>query len=227
MSLILNIDTSTEKASVSLASEGRLLESISNENQKDHAAFLQPAVSELFKNNGLDIKDLEAVALANGPGSYTGLRVGMASAKGFCYALNKPLITIGTLELMAASAIAAQNSGPTVFCPMIDARRMEVFTALYDDKMEVLNPPQAMILDENSWSVELNQQPILFLGNGAPKWMAICQHLNAFFTEIDISPAIFSLYSYKQHQDKNYTPLAYSEPYYLKAFHTTQKRQAT
>ena len=105
MSFIINIDTATEIATVSLAADGILLQSISNENQKDHAAFLQPAIKQLLINNQLKTNQLSAVAVVNGPGSYTGLRVGMASAKGLCYALNKPLITVGTLEFMAASAI--------------------------------------------------------------------------------------------------------------------------
>ena len=133
MSLILNIDTASEKAHVSFAKNGLIINSLSCESQKEHASFLQTAIQQLTKNTNIFLTDIDAVAVTAGPGSYTGLRVGMASAKGLCYALKKPLITISSLEVLTISALDLfQNTGESVLlCPMIDARRMEVFTAVY------------------------------------------------------------------------------------------------
>jgi len=134
MSLILNIDTASENAHVSLAKDGQVLHTLSNDSQKEHASFLQAAIEQLIKNAAVSFKEVDAVAVTAGPGSYTGLRVGFASAKGLCYALKKPFITIGTLEVLTVSALqlyppAADEN--ILCCPMMDARRMEVFTAIY------------------------------------------------------------------------------------------------
>ena len=122
MSMILNIDTSSESASVSIASDGELLYSLVNENQKDHAGFLHQAIKMVMEMASAALSSLSAIAVVHGPGSYTGLRVGMASAKGLCYALNKPFITIGTLDMMANAAINSdENLNSNLFCPLIDA----------------------------------------------------------------------------------------------------------
>ena len=145
MSLILNIDTATDIAHISISKSGVILDSVTNKEQKDHGSFLQPAIQQLLKNNFISIQELDAIAISAGPGSYTGLRVGMASAKGLCFALEKPLITISSLEIIAYAAILeagtqTANTG-VLFCPMIDARRMEVFTALFSPELEpVLEP---------------------------------------------------------------------------------------
>jgi tRNA threonylcarbamoyladenosine biosynthesis protein TsaB len=227
MEYILSIDTSTETSLVCLAENGVLVGSKTNESQKDHASFLQPAIKELLDEVSAGFADLVAISVANGPGSYTGLRVGLASAKGLCYALQLPLITIGTLKLMAASAIEQlkpPDSG-TFFCPMIDARRMEVFTAMYNGLLEELAASDAIILQNDSFETYLEQQPVIFTGTGATKWKAICTHKNAFFENINISPTVFSRISMQLFENQQFTDLAYSEPAYIKAFYTTQKRQ--
>ena len=226
MSLILNIDTATETATVSLAADGKVLQCISNANQKDHAAFIQPAIQQLLEHNQIAINSLDAIAVVNGPGSYTGLRVGMASAKGLCYALGKPLISIGTLELMAASAVeqVAPKTGQW-FCPMIDARRMEVFTAVYDDLGNVIVEPCAMILDEQSFADLLADHRLIFFGNGADKYMTIQQHANAVFKKIVVDVAVLSRLTWELNQQQKFTSLAYSEPFYIKAFYSAQKGQ--
>ena len=170
---------------------------------------------------------LDAIAVVNGPGSYTGLRVGMASAKGMCYALNKPLITIGSLELMAASAIAQQIIVDTeiLFCPMIDARRMEVFTALYTGDMKVIIEPCALILNEDLFASELAQHSIIFSGNGSDKFMTITQSQNAVFKKIKVDVNILVQLTSKLASSKHFTPLAYSEPLYVKDFYSAQKGQ--
>ncbi len=227
MGYILSIDTSTETAQVCLSANGLLLGSRTNTNQKDHASFLQPAINDLLHDVKAGFSDLVAISVANGPGSYTGLRVGLASAKGLCYALQLPLITVGTLELMAASAIeqAAPADHPTLFCPMIDARRMEVFTAMYSEESEELLAPAAIILDAGSFEAYLEQNRIIFTGSGANKWKTICMHKNAFFDNINISAAVFSRISMQLFENQQFADLAYTEPAYIKAFYTTQKRQ--
>jgi tRNA threonylcarbamoyladenosine biosynthesis protein TsaB len=226
MSIILNIDTASEKAHVSLAKNGLVINSLSSESQKEHASFLQTAIQQLTKNTGLFLKDIDAVAVTEGPGSYTGLRVGMASAKGLCYALKKPLITIGSLEVLTISALDLfQNTGESLlFCPMIDARRMEVFTAVYQNDLSVYMHPCAMILDEFSFEKELSKNKILFFGSGSDKWKFICKHTNAVIKTVSIRPEAMSKQSNLFYSENKFTELAYSEPFYLKEFQTVIKK---
>ena len=193
MSIILNIDTSGSIAVVSLAKNGILIDLLSNENQKDHAAFLHPAIDSLLKKNALTTSDIKAVAVVEGPGSYTGLRVGMASAKGFCFALNIPLLTIGSLELLTAEAlknIPPHKQGlPIILCPMIDARRMEVFTGLYSVSGECILEPMAIVLDEYAFIQQMDNSIVYYFGSGAAKWKNTCIHSNARFIEIS-NPAV-------------------------------------
>jgi len=222
MSLILNIDTAIDTAFISIAKDGEIIAVMSNAAQKDHGGFLQPAIKEMLKITGITMKDLDAVSISVGPGSYTGLRVGMASAKGLCYALNKPLITIGTLEILAFAAIVASgntpNPGTLLLCPMIDARRMEVFTALYNHQLAPVLAPCAMILDENSFANRLLKNKILFFGNGAKKWELICRNENAIFKPIFNNPLAMSKLAHDKFKDKDFADLAYTEPLYLKEF---------
>lgn len=222
MSLLLNIDTSSERAHVSFAKDGVILEALSNEKQKEHASFLQAAIQQLVKNTGIQLKEIDAVAVTSGPGSYTGLRVGMASAKGLCYALKKPLITIGTLEVLTASALDSSEDieNEILFCPMLDARRMEVYTAIYQNNLSVFSAPSALILDESAYEKLLANNKIVFFGSGSPKWQSICKHPNASFKQVTIQPESMSKLSISLFLKKNFTELAYSEPLYLKEFQT-------
>jgi tRNA threonylcarbamoyladenosine biosynthesis protein TsaB len=228
MSLILNIDTSTETAHVSIAKAGNVLRSSKNESQTDHASFLQPAIQQLVKDTGIALTDIDAIAVTAGPGSYTGLRVGMASAKGLCYALNKPLIMLNTLEVLTASAIrklAGHHVNEHIlFCPMIDARRMEVFTAIYDPQLATILPPQALILEEQSFKEQLINNPLIFFGSGSAKWNAICHDPNASFEMISILPEAMSSLSNLFFSRNQFADLAYSEPFYLKEFQTVIKK---
>jgi tRNA threonylcarbamoyladenosine biosynthesis protein TsaB len=227
MGLILNIDTATEHAHVSVAKDGHVLHSICSESQKEHAFFLQNAIQQLIKLTSLNLKDIDAVAVTAGPGSYTGLRVGMASAKGLCYALKKSLITISTLEVLTASAVQLFPPGNEnlLYCPMIDARRMEVFTAIYQHDLSVLMNPCAMILDEFSFEKELLKNEITFFGNGSDKWKLVCKQANAIFKEVSILPEALSKSSNKLLSEKKFTDLAYSEPFYLKEFQSVIKNE--
>jgi len=228
MSIILNIDTATETAHVSLAKDGIVLMSYPNQTQKDHASFLQPAIQKLCNHTGIELKDIDAIAVTGGPGSYTGLRVGLASAKGLCYALSKPLIMINTLEVLTASTFSTvidqQVDDSTLFCPMIDARRMEVFTAIYDRGLTEVLSPCAMILDEHSFQDELRKSNIIFFGSGSEKWKAICQGANASFAEVSIRPEAMASLSANFFSTGRFVDPAYSEPFYLKDFQTVTKR---
>lgn len=223
MSVILNIDTAIDTAYVSIAKDGEILASLSNTAQKDHGGFLQPAIQELTHKTGIPMKDFEAIAIAAGPGSYTGLRVGMASAKGLCYALNIPLITIGTLEILAFAAILetqnSASSNQSLLCPMIDARRMEVFTALYDQQLKLVLDPCAMVLEEISFANNLLKNQVLFFGNGSKKWEMICRNKNAQFMPVSNNPLAMSKLAHTNFENKDFANLAYSEPLYLKEFY--------
>ena len=225
MSWILQIDTALETASVSIAFDGKLVAEKLNIIQKDHASFLQPSIVELLAVAAISINQIDAIAVVNGPGSYTGLRVGMASAKGLCYALNKPLITIGSLEIMAATAIEQinKNDDAVLFCPMIDAKRMEVFTAVYNQYMNVMTVPCAIVLTENLFVNWMLKKRLYFFGNGAPKWKLICSNDNAHFITVENNNVIVSSLVNKNYNKKEFANLAYSEPAYLKEFYSPLK----
>jgi tRNA threonylcarbamoyladenosine biosynthesis protein TsaB len=223
MALILNIDTALETAYLTLAKDGELLVSSVNDHQKEHAAWLQPAIQKLMKVAGLNLRELTAVGISIGPGSYTGLRVGLSAAKGICYALRIPLVTEVSLRLMAYSAIKYSEADDLLpdhllFCPMIDARRMEVFTAIYDQSMREIIKPQSMVLTENVFEKYLRRQKMLFLGNGSIKYQQLCPDLNALFKEIPLNPVAISTLTYKNFIGNNFADLAYTEPLYLKEF---------
>ena len=221
MNVILNIDTSVETASVSVSKDGVLLSYLKNTVQKEHASFLHNAVNLVLTEASLDIKKLDAIAVVNGPGSYTGLRVGLASAKGLCYALNKPLITIGTLNALAAAAISSTkepNSGSALFCPMIDARRMEVYTAIFDDTMTERIPASALILHESSFEKMLTENNMFFFGSGSVKWRNMINSKKAYFVDaVDPTAAICQL-SHTKYLNNDFSNLSYCEPLYVKEF---------
>ncbi|MFN8253398.1 MAG: tRNA (adenosine(37)-N6)-threonylcarbamoyltransferase complex dimerization subunit type 1 TsaB [Ferruginibacter sp.] len=220
MSYILHIDTATERAHVSLAKDGLLLQAMENDQQKDHAAFVQTGIQQLLYDAGISFEPVAAIAVTAGPGSYTGLRVGMASAKGLCYALNKPLIAVNTLEVMAKAAQTQAAMNDVLYCPMIDARRMEVFTAIYSNHMETVLEPAALIVDENSYSEHLQKNKIHFFGSGSSKWQQVCRDSNAVFINLFDLPAAFTALSYYYYNQNKFSDLAYSEPYYIKEFKT-------
>ena len=219
MALILNIDSSLETASVSIARDGRILLHEINIVQKQHASFLHSAVQKLTNDLQITLKDLDAIACTIGPGSYTGLRVGLAAAKGFCYALDKPLITIGTLEAMAHSIQMQYNEKQILFCPMIDARRMEVYTALYKQPLQELKPAHAVVIGEHFFKEELKKNKILFFGNGMEKFKKCSDNEQAVFVEMgDIHFSISDL-SFKNFSERQFAPLAVSVPLYAKEFY--------
>ena len=227
MGLILQIDTATEHASICLSSNGISLLSKVSTDQKNHGSFLQPAILELMAEYGQQLSDLDAIAVSEGPGSYTGLRVGLASAKGLCYALEKPLIMINTLKIIAVSAIKSigESQNAHLYVPMIDARRMEVFTATYDSNLNTVSAPNAKVLDESSFQSILNEKSIVFSGSGTIKFNSICHHPNALFTNVQHQSEDMSELAFNALEKKDFVNLAYSEPYYLKSFYSPPQKK--
>lgn len=223
MSLILNIDTAIDKASVCLAKEEEVIGLMMNDDPRDHAAWLHPAIVELLQKNDCPVTKLDAIAVSIGPGSYTGLRVGLSAAKGFCYALNIPLITVNTLE-MIAFAVKEEAAGVDLICPMIDARRMEVFTAQYDKTLKEKVSPHAMILDERSLAAILSTNRVLFCGNGSNKARSFLSDPHAFFTITESNASHLAFLSVNRFRKKEFAELAYTEPLYLKEFYTPSSR---
>jgi tRNA threonylcarbamoyladenosine biosynthesis protein TsaB len=221
MSLILNIDTAVDSASICLAQDGRSLGLLVNPDQKEHAAWLHPAINELLKKNGLTPAQLGAIAVSIGPGSYTGLRVGLASAKGLCYALNIPLVAISTLRIMA---LAVQKEATDLICPLIDARRMEVFAAVYDKELGEKIAPHALIIDEKSFSTLLAENKILFCGNGSQKLQPLVSATSAFFTGTTADATHLAQLSHDHFSRKSFANLIYTEPLYIKEFYSPHRK---
>lgn len=228
MPLILNIDTALESACVSLAENEQVVRFSINENRNDHAAWLHTAIRKLMVDSNTPISDLDAVGVSAGPGSYTGLRIGLAAAKGLCYALEIPLVTVNTLEMLAVGAIKGFNSQHKnllqneliLYCPMIDARRMEVYTAVYNSSLEIIVEPHARILDENTFNDLLKRHKIHFLGNGSLKFQQICKSQQAIFRNIPLNPHALPMLTYRNFIGNNFATLPYAEPLYLKEFFT-------
>lgn len=221
MALILHIDTALETASVCLANSGRLLQLEENKNRNNDAGWLHPAIEKMMQQQSVQFSQLHAVAVTIGPGSYTGLRIGLSAAKGMCYALQIPLIAVGTLQMMA---FAARQEPVDLLAPLIDARRQEVFAALYNKNLNPVMAPQALIVQQNSFDAYLPENRILFFGNGSTKVQQIIKHKNACFKTIPVNATSLILLAEKFFNQKLFVPVAYAEPLYLKEFHTaTQK----
>ena len=230
MALLLNIDTATDQASVCLSLNTDLIQEIKSADQKNHGSFLQPSIQQILQQNNLTIQQIDAVTVTHGPGSYTGLRVGLASAKGICYALQKPLITINTLEVMAWATRwhviknLVLNTAYQI-CPMIDARRMEVFTATYNEALECVSPTTPLILNEQSFENELNKNIMIFSGNGSHKLKNILKNTNAIFVdELHSSASMISI-ALNKFNSKSFTSLAYRVPYYGKEFYSPASKK--
>lgn len=217
MSLLLHIDTAVSSSSICISEGAEPQAWRINPETRDSAAWLHVAIRQLLHEQKISIKDLSAISVSAGPGSYTGLRVGMATAKGLCYALNIPLITIGTLKMMSA---AARNEPFDLLCPMIDARRMEVFTALYNKDLNEVLPPVNMILDENSFQSQLEHKTICFFGNGSEKAKTLIHHSHASFAHYDIDARQLCALAADAYAHKDFADLAYSVPVYVKDFYS-------
>lgn len=224
MPYILNIHTATDTAIINLCSGKQILATSMNHNPKEHALFLHSAISELMEQTGIDVKKLDAIGVSSGPGSYTGIRVGLATAKGLCYALKIPLITFNSLEIMAFSSSAQTADREALYCPMIDARRMEVYTAIYDFNLQEMASPSAIILDENAFSDRLKYTRIFFSGEGSIKFKNLTANTNAIFIDVSISSESIATISLKKYETNLFENLPYAKPLYIKDFHTIFKK---
>lgn len=219
MALILHIDTALQQANIGIAKDGELILNLRNEDQYNHASFVQPAIQEVLQQSGINIESIDAVGITAGPGSYTGLRVGMASAKGLAYTLQKPLLSVGTLQVMTVAAIE-KFPGFDFYCPMIDARRNEVYTALYTPGLEAKMAAQPLILDHSSFEQQLSKEKILFFGNGSIKYRNILSsHNNALFESVEYTGAHIAQCLFNSFKHNAFENVAYAEPLYLKDFY--------
>ena len=217
MALILCLETATKSCSVALAKDGDLLCFKHEVSEKySHSEKLTPFIEFVLQEQGIAPSDLDAIAVSKGPGSYTGLRIGVSTAKGLCYALDKPLISISTLESMAR---AIQKQYPNkVYCPMIDARRMEVYTAFFQAGIQ-LTDIEAHIVETDSFSKILAKEEVLFFGDGADKCQGLIKDTNATFVT-NIYPSAKDMIAIAENAfvEQKFENIAYFEPYYLKDF---------
>jgi tRNA threonylcarbamoyladenosine biosynthesis protein TsaB len=226
MAVILNIETSTSVCSVALSAEGMILRHHEEMNGRNHATVLSGFIKSCLDFIREKEIKLEAIAVSIGPGSYTGLRIGLSEAKGLAYALDVPLIGVDTLQLMAVSVMFNHDVDPdALFAPMIDARRMEVYTGVYDMALTPLLNPTPLILDETSYAQFLEQHKVLFFGDGSEKAKAVIKHPNATFIP-DITPLAVDMVALadRAYSNRQFLDLAYSVPTYLKDFQATKAK---
>lgn len=216
MLYILNIHTATDKALINLMKDEEILGTYSNNETKQHASFLHVAIKELLEQYNVEIKNLDAIGVSLGPGSYTGIRVGLATAKGLCYALKIPLISYTSLEIMALSASIITKDSNALYCPMIDARRMEVYTALYDYNQKEIMPPTAVVLDATSFAENLRDCKIFFSGSGSNKFQQIVKNGNAVFLTDGLSSASLSKIAWKKYINRDFENQLSAKPLYIK-----------
>ncbi len=251
MALILNIETATTVCSVSLAKDGRLISLKEQNGDYSHAENLTLFIEDVCKQANVNLFQVDAIAISKGPGSYTGLRIGVSTAKGLCYSLDKPLIALDTLKYLSIavssrdvtvssneekssrnvtlSGVEGRNFDgriTSLFCPMLDARRMEVYCAIYDSDGNVLKETAAEIIDEHSFSDVLKTNKVIFFGDGASKCKEIfSKNSNAVFID-DIVPSAKDMVtlSEKAYNEKQFEDVAYFEPFYLKDFVAGKKK---
>ncbi|MGM9822403.1 MAG: tRNA (adenosine(37)-N6)-threonylcarbamoyltransferase complex dimerization subunit type 1 TsaB [Muribaculaceae bacterium] len=227
MPVILHIETSTDVCSVALTAEGAILKHYEEFKPMSHAVVLSDFIKGCLDHLADHEMKLDAVAVSIGPGSYTGLRIGLSEAKGLAYALGVPLIGVDTLQLMAVSVMFNHDVEPeAMFAPMIDARRMEVYTGVYSLALETLMEPRPLILDENSYAEWLEKGPVLFFGNGSDKARDLLSHPNARFIA-DIKPLAVDMLALADRDFRagRFLDLAYSVPRYLKDFQATRPKK--
>lgn len=219
----MNIETSGRTCSVSLSENSTIVGFRETNTEKSHASLLSPFIDEVLKKAGQEFSGLNAVSVSKGPGSYTGLRIGVSTAKGIAFALELPLLGINTLEILSNGFLENfpeyRNNENILLCPMIDARRMEVYTCLYTGNLQMHTQISAEIIKEDSFKSHLKEKEIIFFGDGALKCKDIIKDKNAIFHEFkDISARYMNTLSFRAYQDKKYEDPAYFEPFYLKDF---------
>ncbi|MCM1349058.1 MAG: tRNA (adenosine(37)-N6)-threonylcarbamoyltransferase complex dimerization subunit type 1 TsaB [Firmicutes bacterium] len=227
MAVIINIETSTEVCSAALTAEGMVLCHHEEFQGRNHAALLSGFIKSCLDHLRDHEMKLDAVAVSLGPGSYTGLRIGLSEAKGLAYAMDVPLIGVSTLQLLAVSAMfgSADLDPETLLAPMIDARRMEVYTAVYDFGLSAIMEPQPLILTPDSYSELLADNKVAFFGNGSDKATDVITSPNAIFIPgiVPLATDMLAL-AERSYMNRDFIDLAYSTPEYLKDFQATKPK---
>lgn len=218
---IILIETSTSLCSAALAENGTITAYRESSAPKAHASLTAVFVQEVLAERGLALSDCDAVCVSKGPGSYTGLRVGVSTAKGLCFGSGKPLVAVGTLDTLVAQA---DNSQFKFIIPMIDARRMEVYSAVFEDSRQITETTP-VIVDENSFTEYLEQGPCLFIGDGAGKCADVIRHQNAHFCQCNPKASAMLHPAMKALNEKRFEDVAYFEPFYLKEFVATVSKK--
>lgn len=235
MARLLLIETSTALCSIALSEDGKIISSRESSAPKAHASLTAVFIQEVLSENGYSISDCDAVCVSMGPGSYTGLRVGVSTAKGLCFGSGKPLLAIGTLDTLVAQAadIIAGSTDVhpeyTHIVPMVDARRMEVYAAVFkkseSGEYEQVTETTPAIIDENSYIHELNEGPVLFIGDGAGKCADVIRHPNAHFIQCCPEAKSMLVPAEKAFEEQLFKDVAYFEPFYLKEFVATVSKK--
>ncbi len=220
MSLILSLDTSTQNCSVALHEKGQLIAQELVSEEGSHSKALTLLIEKVMKAAGRALAELSAVAVSNGPGSYTGLRIGLATAKGICFALDKPLICLPTLQVLSA---AIQAPSENLLLPLLDARRMEVYAAVYTAELQEVSPQEAHILSPDSFQ---EFKPVLAFGNGSSKWEQTCTHTAITFLEDPLYPEAqyMGKLAYEAFLNEKFENLVTKEPDYLKEYMGTKPK---
>lgn len=225
MAFILSIETSTKVCSVALHSKGVLVSFSQYFLEKSHSSILTPLIDETIKHSGINMSDLSAIAISEGPGSYTGLRIGTSTAKGLCFGLDIPLIAVSTLISMA-HGVRKININQALLCPMLDARRMEVYCLIADNELRILQNVAPEIIDEESFQNLLSDNSVIFFGDGSAKCKSVIDSNQAIFLD-DIHPSAREIgdLAWLKYQQNDFVDLASFEPFYLKAFRAGKPKQ--
>ena len=217
MAFILNINTASNPASVCLARDTQGLSFAQSTHQKDHAAWLHPAVKQIIAEAGQSLMDIQAIAVTAGPGSYTGLRIGLSAAKGLSFALDIPLISINLLEIMAYAVKAEEVD---FVCPVIHARKMEVFMAVYDRNLGTIVPPCALNIKQDSFDSLLAKGRIVFVGDGIETIKKVIDPRDAVFSNREVNAKDMIELTANKFDEKRFADTTYIEPLYIKEFYS-------
>ena len=227
MERIVLIETSTALCSTALAENGTIISYRESSAPKAHASLTAVFIKEMLEERGLSPQDCDAFCVSMGPGSYTGLRVGVSTAKGLCFGSGKPLMAVGTLDTLVAQTreIPGLDGDLKYVIPMIDARRMEVYTAVFTPEGKQLTETAPAIIDENSFAEQLEQGQCLFIGDGAGKCADVIRHPNAHFIQCNPKASAMLIPATSAYKEKRFEDVAYFEPFYLKEFVATVSKK--
>jgi tRNA threonylcarbamoyladenosine biosynthesis protein TsaB len=228
MAYLLALETSSTICSVALFQDEALLGLSELQIEKSHSSHITVLIDQLLQNCRVPLSSLDAMVLSGGPGSYTGLRIGSSTAKGFCFSLDIPLIEVSTLQALAAAAVGlSPNPADYLYCPMIDARRMEVYTTVLNENLEEMMPVSPIVLTPESFQEQLSDKAVLFFGSGAAKCKTLLEdHPKAFFLEsLAVSARWLGKLGLEKYRQALFEDVAYYEPFYLKEVHITSSNK--